>query len=310
MPVGSASGSRVYPRVCGGAASASGGGVRPAGLSPRVRGSPTRSRSSRRYAGSIPACAGEPWMYATCRRLEWVYPRVCGGAGRIGQRRVTRRGLSPRVRGSRFGARRLVQRIGSIPACAGEPNWRVNAVFSPRVYPRVCGGARLAWSMNKSHMGLSPRVRGSQLDRTEAPAQTGSIPACAGEPQTPAPSASRTRVYPRVCGGAAVTVGRVQVDVGLSPRVRGSRGTRTRSRHPRGLSPRVRGSHGEGGDPDEGGDWGLSPRVRGSPLWGFSHAWIDGSIPACAGEPRRKQNKRLWTGVYPRVCGGAGQSCG
>ena len=32
-----------------------------------------------------------------------------------------------------------------------------------------------------------------------------------------------------------------------------------------------------------------------------------GSIPACAGEPDRQTRHRSSRGVYPRVCGGAGQ---
>ena len=49
---------------------------------------------------------------------------------------------------------------------------------------------------------------------------------------------------------------------------------------------------------------GLSPRVRGNPWpWaGFSCG--SGSIPACAGEPRRQRPRQWVCRVYPRVCGG------
>ena len=49
---------------------------------------------------------------------------------------------------------------------------------------------------------------------------------------------------------------------------------------------------------------GLSPRVRGNPVGGWDPDGVDGSIPACAGEPRRRRRGRLWSMVYPRVCGG------
>ena len=52
------------------------------------------------------------------------------------------------------------------------------------------------------------------------------------------------------------------------------------------------------------GGRGLSPRVRGNPacrLPGYSGR---GSIPACAGEPRRRPRRQFPTRVYPRVCGG------
>ena len=56
-------------------------------------------------------------------------------------------------------------------------------------------------------------------------------------------------------------------------------------------------------------DYGLSPRVRGKrpPIVGGHRP--DGSIPACAGEARRRAG-RCWCGrVYPRVCGGSMGLC-
>ena len=49
---------------------------------------------------------------------------------------------------------------------------------------------------------------------------------------------------------------------------------------------------------------GLSPRVRGNRVVRVEAKEVDGSIPACAGEP----SAATWTAgmrtVYPRVCGG------
>ena len=69
-----------------------------------------------------------------------VYPRVCGGTsidtlvGRVDT------GLSPRVRGNPIGGMIVVQRDGSIPACAGEPTHNPFRPGRCAVYPRVCGG--------------------------------------------------------------------------------------------------------------------------------------------------------------------------
>ncbi len=53
---------------------------------------------------------------------------------------------------------------------------------------------------------------------------------------------------------------------------------------------------------------GLSPRVRGNrPIFAFLGFPL-GSIPACAGEPRRGTFPRRPIGVYPRVCGGTDES--
>ena len=49
---------------------------------------------------------------------------------------------------------------------------------------------------------------------------------------------------------------------------------------------------------------GLSPRVRGNPTYMGAGSACAGSIPACAGEPRKPGGRRRSTEVYPRVCGG------
>ncbi len=111
--------------------------------------------------------------------------------------------------------------------------------------------------------------------------------------------------------------------IGLSPRVRGNRDTgagHTRLARTipacageprRGIArlasrrdyPRVcGGTIGRGGN--ENRNTGLSPRVRGN-LW-LADQWVGGerTIPACAGEPRRKDGRRAGRRDYPRVCGG------
>ena len=49
---------------------------------------------------------------------------------------------------------------------------------------------------------------------------------------------------------------------------------------------------------------GLSPRVRGNQPSRSRHPDVNGSIPACAGEPRRRRRRCPGWTVYPRVCGG------
>ena len=70
---------------------------------------------------SIPACAGEPVRDAQGPGQDAVYPRVCGGALAPRRHPITMEGLSPRVRGSPPGRGVGKGRLGSIPACAGEP---------------------------------------------------------------------------------------------------------------------------------------------------------------------------------------------
>ena len=192
---------RVYPRVCGGTASFFIPDFPQKGLSPRVRGNRELRPAGVDVAGSIPACAGEPWPEHRRASPGWVYPRVCGGTIAHGRGDAGVSGLSPRVRGNRRKRKNAGMVEGSIPACAGEPTCRLPIGDTYQVYPRVCGGTLGGNLDTEETPGLSPRVRGNPWRRAEHEQRRGSIPACAGEPPTPSASAGRNWVYPRVCGG-------------------------------------------------------------------------------------------------------------
>ena len=74
-------------------------------------------------------------------------------------------------------------RVGSIPACAGEPYMRHRPRHASKVYPRVCGGTPKAPYHRVNAAGLSPRVRGNQSRELDGGYLDRSIPACAGEPR-------------------------------------------------------------------------------------------------------------------------------
>ena len=173
--------SQVYPRVCGGAPPIAPRLPACQGLSPRVRGSRYRkhhtlprlrsipacagslgpSEEHHFLCGSIPACAGEPLCDVSGGYQQQVYPRVCGGASSMTWAACASRGLSPRVRGSRYAFRSRQHPLGSIPACAGEPPRVCRPFRRTGVYPRVCGGAAGLPVLHRRLCGLSPRVRGS-----------------------------------------------------------------------------------------------------------------------------------------------------
>src|SRR5690606_33941410 len=69
--------------------------------------------------------------------------------------------------------------------------------------------------------GLSPRVRGHRFVNDFNQLVRGSIPACAGPPPSLEALTRTTRVYPRVCGATPLTLPAADVQLGLSPRVRG-----------------------------------------------------------------------------------------
>ena len=154
--------------------------------------------------GSIPACAGEPLALLAGQVFVRVYPRVCGGTGSAWSWIGNRKGLSPRVRGNPYFANRGVPPIGSIPACAGEPAVGMLGRTGEQVYPRVCGGTRMATHHQPVAGGLSPRVRGNPGQLGDRRQRRRSIPACAGEPLVQRTGDQRLRVYPRVCGGTTI----------------------------------------------------------------------------------------------------------
>ena len=194
----------VYPRVCGGTTVTLTESVFSAGLSPRVRGNPIMIITAVAFIGSIPACAGEPLLKNGGTGFNTVYPRVCGGTTLSETWPQVLRGLSPRVRGNHESDVAAMRRERSIPACAGEPVAMVTSLFTVgsipacagephalmrigvshwRVYPRVCGGTDFALLVAYFLRGLSPRVRGNPYPPPYHRVDSGSIPACAGEPR-------------------------------------------------------------------------------------------------------------------------------
>ncbi len=187
----------------------------------------------------------------------------------------------------------------------------------------MCGGTRPTPPPTKHAPGLSPRVRGNQWSGRAVRRVSGSIPACAGEPENPPDPSGGFRVYPRVCGGTLVASIRWQLAGGLSPRVRGNHSA------PRSRAVAIRSIPACAGEPEHwhtrhcrppvyprvcGGTdtwrkwstsyYGLSPRVRGNLRSRYQRQSLYRSIPACAGEPTPAPFRFAALPVYPRVCGG------
>ena len=131
--------------------------------------------------------------------------------------------------------------------------------------------------------GLSPRVRGNRAVQVRQVARLGSIPARAGEPAALAGQREGEGVYPRACGGTALSRSDRLLASGLSPRVRGNP-------PPWPDSEKVKGSI-----PARAGEPSGDALARSPP---------GGSIPARAGEPGRKSSRIISWKVYPRACGG------
>ena len=254
------------------------------GLSPRVRGNQRECLSNAQSIG--------------------VYPRVCGGTNRVVAAQSFKTGLSPRVRGNLSISPTDHIRLGSIPACAGEPSIGGGIAVAGTVYPRVCGGTNDKPNRFAYARGLSPRVRGNLHSDVRPAGRDRSIPACAGEPDRSSGSTLYSKVYPRVCGGTVLSNVPRPGNLGLSPRVRGNRRRPLRYSRDRRSIPACAGEPVVGDADDRivkvyprvcGGTRspasrcrrriGLSPRVRGNHHQHRAAGRRPGSIPACAGEP-------------------------
>ena len=93
----------VYPRACGGTRPDDRHPKMGHGLSPRVRGNRVPGSGLRQGSRSIPARAGEPFIWSQYCDVGRVYPRACGGTATKPARAPRPYGLSPRVRGNRRG---------------------------------------------------------------------------------------------------------------------------------------------------------------------------------------------------------------
>ena len=276
--------------------------------------------------GSIPTCAGQP---ANCQCTEGsirVYPHVCGAAILTPAEQLTAKGLSPRVRGSLHQRKGRYAYLGSIPTCAGQPPPAQGTLCVSRVYPHVCGAAMVCTVSLEVVSGLSPRVRGSLAIARAAPAAGGSIPTCAGQPGLSLPLDCQLQVYPHVCGAAMNWRIYVLLYIGLSPRVRGSRGVPVGYHWSYRSIPACAGQPGlkiafssaKPVYPHVCGAaspliacvvivGGLSPRVRGSLVIKVHLSIRPRSIPTCAGQPMSAVAMRTrYQGLSPRVRGSQG----
>ena len=192
------------------------------GLSPRLRGNPLCLAKVRAPRGSIPAPAGEPPLRVVTASMRPVYPRACGGTQSMSNGRHTLKGLSPRLRGNQWQCLAVSGGKRSIPAPAGEPGWPSGPGTTPPVYPRACGGTRLAFRTRHNAAGLSPRLRGNHIGEPNRLTTARSIPAPAGEPNSGYVRLPCMWVYPRACGGTFPRNDNIYHKSGLSPRLRGN----------------------------------------------------------------------------------------
>ena len=233
---------RDHPRACGEHETNGFDGLDKAGSSPRLRGTLVRRRRRAGGLGIIPALAGNTSMMSLTSRGSRDHPRACGEhvllefAGGIGQ------GSSPRLRGTHERAAHEVQRVGIIPALAG--NTAKTSAFAPaaRDHPRACGEHRMAPSAAGFAVGSSPRLRGTQPLTNAQMRGMGIIPALAGNTTATTCPPTMARDHPRACGEHPIAALRNSRTRGSSPRLRGTPRTPHAPPHERGIIPALAGN--------------------------------------------------------------------
>ena len=296
---------------------------RTAGLSPRSRGNHGLVVALRGGDGPIPALAGEPFSQSRSIPSTRAYPRARGGTMPPARMQPADHGLSPRSRGNREAAVQGFQRVGPIPALAGEPPRHRARRISRRAYPRARGGTR---ACNQSPMrveGLSPRSRGNRLRPGVAQVRSGPIPALAGEPPCAPGCGAGRRAYPRARGGTGGAIAVVPDGEGLSPRSRGNPKPHPPPWSWPGPIPALAGEPCTRSGPITGSrayprarggtqsfqratvfSRGLSPRSRGNLRRLRACPSGLGPIPALAGEPETLTDVDISVRAYPRARGG------
>ena len=192
------------------------------GSSPRMRGTPNRTRCEGRRFGIIPAYAGNTVYGKRLRLVGGDHPRVCGEHLYRVLRANRDRGSSPRMRGTRGGTSFTPWLQGIIPAYAGNTRFQPLRQSFRRDHPRVCGEHFNAVRNATSPPGSSPRMRGTPEVTAGNSRTNGIIPAYAGNTVGFADGGCGVRDHPRVCGEHESRHGVTQLMAGSSPRMRGT----------------------------------------------------------------------------------------
>ena len=133
-----------HPRGCGAHGVIIKLGERDTGSSPRVRGSPLFSGENTVCRGIIPAGAGLTEHGGILLRGYGDYPRGCGAHSERQHKAASKKGSSPRVRGSYLNDADQYAKHGIIPAGAGLTNFIGFLDAHVGDHPRGCGAHVLA----------------------------------------------------------------------------------------------------------------------------------------------------------------------
>ncbi len=273
-----------------------------AGSSPRVRGTLCALDVSAACRRVIPAGAGNARSKAQPSTSHSGHPRGCGERPETMLAAARLTGSSPRVRGTLHHGRVATVDDRVIPAGAGNAQSPTHLAFCTTGHPRGCGERSDRARVGVEELRVIPAGAGN------AAAQNSRLRAVSG--------------HPRGCGERFENGFADPTDDGSSPRVRGTRISRTTTRSPRRVIPAGAGNASEGqamrrngsghprgcgerrsGDHPPRGAGGSSPRVRGTPRPPPACRRLPRVIPAGAGNAGPVVLGSKKTAGHPRGCG-------
>ena len=209
-----------------------------------------------------------------------------------------------------------------IPADAGNTALNTRPDESPEDHPRGCGEHFAIGSEDRTATGSSPRMRGTLPENHGLITMTGIIPADAGNTSAIRQSSYHAPDHPRGCGEHLLIGDTTSLDLGSSPRMRGTRVVAPSAHrahriipadagntmpaavssswswdHPRGCGEHVVMS------PSFSPFSGSSPRMRGTLFLQIGSYLIKRIIPADAGNTLADRVMRGEFGDHPRGCG-------
>ena len=146
------------------------------------------------------------------------------------------------MRGTPADIPRNPRQTGIIPAYAGNTFHMTSIMVHRRDHPRVCGEHEWKWYYDKFPQGSSPRMRGTLAYFRVERRYYGIIPAYAGNTELPRDWRDTFWDHPRVCGEHRAFIKFCAVNLGSSPRMRGTHYKSGRTVYGTGIIPAYAGN--------------------------------------------------------------------
>ncbi len=192
------------------------------GSSPRLRGTLLIAFLGIMLFGIIPALAGNTRYCRQYMATVGDHPRACGEHATDANAMLPIKGSSPRLRGTRALLAMSVNRVGIIPALAGNTVDVHRSSLMMRDHPRACGEHHWALRSRSPWTGSSPRLRGTLEFFAHGVFSFGIIPALAGNTLSLSCFGLIRWDHPRACGEHAARLIMLSIVLGSSPRLRGT----------------------------------------------------------------------------------------